>query len=397
VACIACIGRAKNDLGYKGVYIYIYTKVSSSPSLFSVACGSATWATGRCSSDQPVFLCVNCPSPCSTEESVPATAIQFQTPCSSPESFRYSTLFNYLQIDLVERSVAPAIVSIVTNSQRSSISAAVTVEQSSGSIVCSAYLSTLAYIPSDANLLLLTGSLIPLQSNMVTIDIPNLQPASQYDLFCSTFSPVGVSLTRSSVLATKSVVRTQCCRELMVNVIATTYSSGADTPVALTIDTGGIVPSDLTVELSVLSADKVVYPFVPSQLSITTTSRQTVSYVRQNQGLYYLVFVLSGQSAEDYSIVYSASVITVLGADEPPPAPQMTSATLANDGASIRIAFDSPTNRAGFTNNFLCAVMFMFRGIQSDTRCLWVDDATVSKGVYIYIYTKVNTYAQNAK
>ena len=72
---------------------------------------------------------------------------------------------------------------------------------------------------------------------------------------------------------------------------------------------------------------------------------------------------------------------TVLAADATPSPPRLQSAAFSNDGTKVVAEFDSPTNRGGFTNSFLCKSLLRSDSVITDsTACVWLDD----KSFFLY-------------
>jgi hypothetical protein len=69
----------------------------------------------------------------------------------------------------------------------------------------------------------------------------------------------------------------------------------------------------------------------------------------------------------------------VLPADLEPPPPLMTFASFANDGGSVVVSFDSPTNRGNFLNTFACSSLLDMKQLTStSSRCVWINDQSFS-------------------
>jgi hypothetical protein len=103
---------------------------------------------------------------------------------------------------------------------------------------------------------------------------------------------------------------------------------------------------------------------------------QTVAFLRQSPGTYEIQVV---STRDGFLFQFPrGKVFTVLRADSEPSPPRLTSATFSNDGGSVIVQFDSPTNRGQFLNSFSCRYLLESSVLTSTTRCVWVDDQSFS-------------------
>jgi hypothetical protein len=79
-----------------------------------------------------------------------------------------------------------------------------------------------------------------------------------------------------------------------------------------------------------------------------------------------------------YNISYSnGNQIQILSLNTEPPVPKLQSALFANDGSSIILKFNSPTNRGKSYNSFSCFSYLAFKNV-NNSQCSWVDDSTIN-------------------
>ena len=347
----------------------------------SYECQGVIWRVGRCQPHNAPFICADCASSvCTSGVSTPS--ILYTSPCTGTDSemFAEDTRLNVLQIDYEELSVAPTIQSLQWTASKNTVAVTVAVSEASGSMVCAGYLKSKSFVPSNANALALENGLMSIVISTPVFVLRNLIPAADYDIYCATFSPLGVALKTSLILATKTTATTQCCRSVNVQLIQSSFSSGEDTAQALIIAVGSVLPDNLTISL--LATDSVgntVQLFTPRHITFLSTSPQIVAYTAHAAGTYTLSFTLSGISAKSYEILYSPTkVVTVLSAELPPAPPRVIAALFTNDGTSVILHFDSPTDMGGLGGTFLCHQLLSFAGLLSSTRCQWSSDKTVS-------------------
>jgi hypothetical protein len=78
-----------------------------------------------------------------------------------------------------------------------------------------------------------------------------------------------------------------------------------------------------------------------------------------------------------YNISYpNGNKIQILSLNTEPPVPRLQSALFSNDGTSIILTFNSPTNRGKSYNSFSCFSYFAFKNV-NNSQCSWSDDSTI--------------------
>ena len=345
---------------------------------FIYECNGMVWRVGRCQASYAPFICADCAATPCVGSSAPS--IFYANPCTDTELFAEDTRMNVLQIDYEELSVAPSIQTLEWTATKNTIAVTANVSEASGSLVCAAYLKSKSVVPSNALALTLANDVTSVVSSSPVFVLKNLLPAADYDIFCATFSSLGIAMKPALVLATKVMGRTLCCRSVTVHVQESSFSSGEDTAQALSIAIGDVLPDDLSISLGAVdSAGNAVQLFSPSLLTWSTIAPQSAAYTKHEAGKYSLLFSLSGTSAASYEILYAPSKeVTVLSAESQPPLPNLLSAVLSNDGTSVTVRFDSPTDKAGLGGNFLCSQLLSFSGLLHTTRCRWASDSSIT-------------------
>ena len=339
----------------------------------SYECNGVLWRVGRCEIGQAPFICADCTSsPCAGPSA--SSVVIYMSPCSTPEIY---TRLIMLQINYEELTVTPVIKNISWEASKHRIAVTVGVSDVSGSLVCAAYMKSKSLVPSDAQILAL-GGLISINDRSPVYTINNLMPATEYDIYCATFSSLGFALRSDLMQATHVTASTLCCRTIVVQIMQSSYSSGEDTGKAVSVSIGDTLPEDLSLTLLAIdSGGNSAQLFFPSQIRFTTILPQSVAYIKHSPDTYTLAFTMSGSSSAYYEILYSSgNKLTVLSATSQPSTPRLVSAVFANDGTSVTVAFDSPTDKARLGNNFFCNKLLSFPGMLQNTRCLWTSDTS---------------------
>ena len=151
--------------------------------------------------------------------------------------------------------------------------------------------------------------------------------------------------------------------------------------IALSIDRLPLISISAEVIVTAITSDAVV-PFVfPSIVNVSSTINQQRSWSlaisAQKSGEFDLAVILNGASAAEYTVVYATStVIVVTAINVPPPVPVLLSGAFSNDGSFVRLMFDSPTDKAGYSNSFPCSALLSFAGNQKAS-CRWTSDSQI--------------------
>jgi hypothetical protein len=288
-------------------------------------------------------------------------------------------------IDFDYRSQAPVIQSIsITHSSNSSLSLAVSMAESGGLLICSAYLTRLQFQLQSLDSLRFSGVTIPISQKTVLVELSPLLPASTYDIYCTSVSSNSVPMSLETVVAAKLIGSTQCCSNLFVTLSRASFPSSQDQASAVTIslDSKAPLPSNLTVTLLARASASSLSSstFSPSTTSFVDSSfvrSKAVAYIRSLPGKYSLDVRLSGASSAQYRIVYpNGKTFTILTAAESPDAPICQQAVFSDSGNSIIFTFDIPTNRGLLSQNFQCSVLLS--SLSSSSKCLWINDQSFS-------------------
>lgn len=219
-----------------------------------------------------------------------------------------------------------------------------------------------------------------------TIALTGLYPSTDYSIYCMTVTLQGtrMSLARTSYVVAQS--RTLCCKTLTASLLLSSVYVGksAQNAVSVTYD---VPPSvGLTVGVSFVSTSTpAVTPATtsyPSSVALTASdslkSARLLRIVAGAQDAVEMVVTLSGPSASEYSVVYTSGrrAVRVISMNVEPPLPVLQQAQFSNDGGSAVLTFDSPTDKAGYSNVFPCVSLLDFPGAAT-AACQWVDNSNM--------------------
>lgn len=348
--------------------------------LVTTTCNGRSWVAGTCATGQPV-LCVGCTNPCANKTR------HFSVSCNSASG---QNQMNLLKVDFDPVSVPVDIIDTnVTAQGTTSLKVDIAVTAVEGSLVCAAYLASSAFVPNSVGRIAVGRQVISITSRQMEYVIPGLRAASIYDVYCGTVSVLGAPMLPAAMQRTKVTESTGCCRTVKVTLATTSFRNDRDTPNAIAVDVGSYLPSDLYVAISASYRAGASGPYTPVQYTFMPAGQQfqlssssprfQFAYNRSTVGYYQVTTSLAGASANKYTVEYptGSNFRVTLSTVQPIP-PVMSSAQFASDGASVRVTFNSPTNRGGVSNLLPnCHNFFAFAGLSSTSRCVWLDDFTV--------------------
>jgi hypothetical protein len=219
--------------------------------------------------------------------------------------------------------------------------------------------------------------------SVASLTITGLVAATDYTVYCATESFAGAFLTLDNVLLRPAAVSMDCCKTVLGALSATSVYTGSAAVNALTVALESLPSASVAVHFSVVdtetssAGDLVVSPASISFTSTSVSSSAKFTLIGVTPGVYYIQATVSGTSAAEYPTgAVTVATFTVLNNQAPPAVPQLKSVAFSSDGSSVLVTFDSPTNRAGYTNSFPCTTLLSFTGASAAT-CAWTDDSTI--------------------
>lgn len=185
-------------------------------------------------------------------------------------------------------------------------------------------------------------------------------------------------MSLDAVLASKTSFATACCRNISVSISSKSVLRGSSTLGFVTVSVDFRPSNNVSISLNVLSASNgKVCALTPAVLTFTSSGplviRSALSAVCTGEtGLMRVSAGSFGPDSRSYSLQFTTGfVVNVIGADAEPSSPALISATLSSDGTSFNGLFDSPTNKAGYVNDFKCSELVWFQGVEIASSCLW--------------------------
>ena len=349
-----------------------------------IQCQNTAFVVGRCAGSTTAFLCVDCSSeelPCAVFNTSHTAhtghcGIHIALPTTPAPSLVM------LHLEFKASLPVPQITSMQVTPSSDSLGVELSLDQTEGFVTCQAFPSAVAYLPTDLDIFLWREASGRLRAVNTTVSLTDLQPATSYDVYCATYSDIFDTQSLQTVLSSKRLGVTACCRTVQVALRATSFVTHKDVPSALTVRLAGPVSSRLTLLLGATRNGLVMHPFSQQNITFIPTSplQQSVAFLRQSPGLYQLQMTASGPDASNYQVVYADSQsFTVISPIDTLPPPTLQSAAFSEDGLYVLVGFSAATNRAGYTNTFPCGTVFSLQP-QVDLsfyRCLWVSDTTV--------------------
>ena len=286
---------------------------------------------------------------------------------------------------------APKLLSVSSVSSKTSLQVSAELS-STGSVYCAVYgAAATTSVPSSVNSVLLQNLVASTNAaNVSTVLIQGLDAASWYNVYFLTVSPIGVRSTIDDVLASVRVLNTSCCKTVTATLAAGSVLENTAAMNILSIALSA-KPSDtlrVSIQLYVVSAftgisslySQTMFPalFVVNSATASASSVLQASLPALPNGFYSYNVVLSGDSASEYTVVYTNNQqqLQVLSANAEPPVPALTQAVFAKDGSYVSISFSTSTNRGSTATSFLCSALFDF-ACASTSNCQWTDSSTV--------------------
>ena len=360
----SCSGGKLNVANKTAIVQAITGEASKLPSY--IACNSGTetfkWTFSKCGSYLPSLAVTSslsnrmsidsCYSEC--ERTAPADGLTL------------------LVVDFVQKKPAPSIQSISFTSSKSAIVAEV-VMTDPGSVYCSAF--PLSYVPPSVDLVVMGGNVASsLEDNTTLIvTVSNLQAASNFSLYCVTYSVEGVRMAYDTMTSTKKIVSTLCCKSVIAQLLVNSFTIGTSEQSALRLSLDSPLSTDTTMYLNLTSSsdskmNRASASYFPKKVVFKAGLAKTVtiSFQAAAVGAYNLSFSLSGiKASSEVDIAYprgQVNTITVVEANQKLPPPQFLSAEFSQTGASLTVKFTAPTNKARLPSSFACSLLLSFTG-----------------------------------
>lgn len=224
------------------------------------------------------------------------------------------------------------------------------------------------------------------------ITISSLQPASTYLIYCLTETYQGVRMSPSQFLSSPVTAITACCKKASYILNTRSISAGYGK-----LDAVGFTLSAAPDKTALNATFQLIHKYTQTALSTSQVSifpsllrffprsaplTQRLSIFLDSTvlgGVYTISVSITTQALQEYTLIHpiGGSEIEVVGAFDPPTVPRLQSAIFSDDGTFIRVSFDSPTNKGGLQNSFICSKILSFIEVSGAT-CYWESTSVIS-------------------
>jgi hypothetical protein len=252
------------------------------------------WTLANCGNPSSVVLCVNCADYCSLTQSQRDGLMWLISPLFSTQSSIGKLSVAYFQFSV--NSPPPSVLSMSLPSSTITITSVTIHLQFSGpgSVVCAAYTRRSGTIPQSTDGLLVQNAPVDVvvtgsRSSMVgavSYTLGGLFPATSYAIYCGSISPSTVTMNSASMLRTRTIALTSCCRPVSITLTRTTFTDLSNLQSALVVDIGLSAPRDsVSVQLFATPMENMtstLYPFAPASVTFSSDGAHQVHSSRDN-------------------------------------------------------------------------------------------------------------------
>ena len=360
-----------------------------------------------------------------TITNITTTSFVYNGGCLSKcsDSLANENIIRVLSVEFKPQKPPPSISSItITALTKTSVTFNVTLSDI-GKVYCGIFYDTVTLSSTDVIRLQNYGASTSNDgSNSTVMAIGSLDPATNYNIICTTEGANGMELGLTDSINAKKSFTTVCCKTVLVSSLTSSISLLDDTgntasgiPSIVTVDVDALPSSALDISVNVYlnvssvsssAAASALVTSSPRRLFTTSTTTllpTRVSVVRKGRlqtqylsipktvvtaatAIYSndslaavsdiivsMVFSisLSGNSSE-YTVAFpKGQAIVLLSPRKDPSAPVPTSVYFTNDGLGLLINFDSNTNQGSIKETFFnCNKLLNFTSI-TGTSCSW--------------------------
>ena len=345
-------------------------------------CDGANWRVYSCTPGYRV-LCVNCKEKCVESVYCPGNSFVINScgaKCRNPAAA--SALLN---LKFASVTLYPDILSMnVTVTKNNTLDIYVKLDKA-GYVYCAAFDF---YTPMSLYRIKSAGGSALESSNdkvevLITLGSDKVSPDTTYDVYCYTETFDRNAMDYGAALATKTSVRTMCCRAISFTKAYSSipiYSTITDYTLKFEFSLNSRPTNSVTIQIllqSYLCAQTTTVSnaeAIPSSFSFEKSSKSLTGtfVVMGNSGCYKL-------SAIEKNSYYNMTSYNVEISSNPV-APAIEKALFSNDGLKILITFNLPTNkpmrnstilRSNETSDyFQCGKIMYFNGI-GESMCRW--------------------------
>lgn len=228
---------------------------------------------------------------------------------------------------------------------------------------------------------------------IASVVVTGLIPSKKYDIYILTQSYNGIISPIASSIPTFEY-STQCCRVISVMLPSPYVSQGSSVSGAVSVSLD--FPPDRHVDvllqlmqpLGGTAAAAPAAALIPQFLTFSSSSVSLFAAIdiffsstSSVVGVLGINATILVSDSKNYDIYFrDGAELSVLSQNQAPPPPAIRIAQFSNDGMSVIVDFDSPTNQAGVTtaSSFPCPQLLYFYGSRTQpVLCQWTSAASV--------------------
>lgn len=337
-------------------------------------------------------MCVNCNNVCKADRCNDAHDVStiFINPCLKCNA--YKAMYQILDLRFAQRILFPRVVApIVATASRHAMQLTVNIS-AAGHLYC--YAAQAPFVPTSGISIKQKGTEnVYFQGGVYQLSLNNLNPSTEYDVYCYTEDFSTHVMDLKSVLKTHIRVRTACCPQVLfdryypqIRENSATGSTIALSVFRFRLDANNVLGALVQVTIAPNTTGLCGYTtstaaaatVLPNRFALGNASSGSF-VVYGTPGCYILTTSLT--SFTQITPVTASSALSVLSVSAAFSPPMLLSAQIANDGLRMIVFFDSSTDRGGskidkYDGSFPCHKLLSFeRDTQSD--CIWLADNQV--------------------
>ena len=371
-----------------------------------VTCSGHTWSITSCPSASGVNvtgLCVDCPTSCPKLICPYQRTFSILSPCMPCQD-----QVAYYIVSLGTRTVIlyPEIIksTMIVKTAKQSLTMTTNITTNPGTIYCAAFLTS--YLLTSVQDIKSKGyQKTSLIVGSVSIIITNLQPETDYSIYCYTEDFKSHIMPIDVVLRNKMNTKTECCQTIVFSSFSTqipeydtsktprpteaVYSIALDsTPKVATIPVliTAVEVNCTNLEILDTPTNNTSIEIIPSLIQFQQTDKtyQKSFLIRGKitKNAYYIppytCYMIQASDVTDGDPIFKPTdikYVKILSQYTPPPPPVLQDGKFSDDGRKIALNFDSDTNQAdtvlsGGSRIFQCSKIFSFTGAAVSS-CLW--------------------------
>ena len=362
-------------------------------------CGGYSWRVFTCKTRR--IMCVNCKYTCVESEACPSRSLIIN-PCMSGCDTVHGTSSVVISATYARKKLYPQFresLNVVANSKNSFlVKANITAP---GNVYCRAVYKGTS-VDSISDIMVQSGSGRSFTTDIsatsiVSVPILNLDPDTQYDVYCYTSDYNNRIMDFSDTLSFKvSGIKTLCCRQIKFTKTLPTqivYIPGSripEVPFEFAIDAPPSIKQSVSIKHIAVSCDKYRIP-VQKSLARVSISPQNFTFTSKSASLTGSFLVrsydqvclklIASASGSDYYTPTQFN-LTVTGYNVPPLSPVITSVRMSDSGLSLLVSFDRNTDKGAkqipaFASSFPCDALFEMKSANKSV-CMWPTNSTLN-------------------